>query len=239
MSLPINPSRRTDALIASQRRSATGTAFSGHSFVWNDPIDLGIPQNAVFLACPLPDQGPQKAIMSPLTNREAADAMQSFVDIHRSRVHPQNFDKSFYDALSVRSATVSKSSGGTPAQAIFHCKIPPLYSNQPADSENKTTHGAAITTFFDMTTSLAIVAANSPGWGSTGVSRRLDVTYLKPPVEGEDVLIECEVMSIGKRLASIRGLLKREKDGALLATCQHDKYMADKPHYKEFDKAKM
>lgn len=86
--------------------------------------------------------------------------------------------------------------------------------------------------FFDLTTSLTIVACNFPGWESTGMSRRLDVTYLRPPVEGDDVLFECEVIQIGKRLAVLRGVMKREKDGVLLATCQHDKYLPDKPHYK-------
>jgi acyl-coenzyme A thioesterase 13 len=85
--------------------------------------------------------------------------------------------------------------------------------------------------FFDMTTSLAIIGCNFPGWESLGASRNLNVTYLKPPVEGDDCIIEAEVVQIGKRLAMTRGVMKRAKDGVLLAICEHQKYMANKPHY--------
>ena len=63
------------------------------------------------------------------------------------------------------------------------------------------------------------------------MTRRLDITFLRPPVEGDDVIVEAEVIQIGKRLAVIRGVMKREKDGVWLATCQHDKYQPDVPHY--------
>lgn len=65
--------------------------------------------------------------------------------------------------------------------------------------------------FFDLPTSITIVACNFSGWESTGMTRRLDVTYLKPPVEGDDLILESEVLSIGRRLATIRGVLKRER----------------------------
>lgn len=46
-----------------------------------------------------------------------------------------------------------------------------------------------------------------------------------------DVLFECEVIQIGKRLAELRGVMRNEADGSILAICHHQKYMADKPHY--------
>lgn len=45
------------------------------------------------------------------------------------------------------------------------------------------------------------------------------------------MLFECEVIQIGKRLAELRGIMRREEDGAVLAICNHQKYLADKPHY--------
>lgn len=34
-------------------------------------------------------------------------------------------------------------------------------------------------------------------------------------------------MHVGKRIALVKGALKREKDGAVLVTCEHNKYNVD------------
>lgn len=107
--------------------------------------------------------------MDALDNEEAAERMQDFIDAHASIIGEDNFDKIFYDSLRVRSATIS--GPGVSAKAVFECKIPPTYTNQPRDSDKKTSHGGAIATFFDMTTSMAIIACNFPAWLSTGVSQ--------------------------------------------------------------------
>lgn len=174
--------------------------------------------------------------------------MQLYLDDHVKSTPKDNFDNAFYRACTVRSATIQSKEANISAKCVVHFKVPPLYSNQQTGRTPRTTHGAGVAVFFDLPTSMAIVATNFPGWESTGTSRRLDITYLRPPVEGEDVLIESEVVQIGKRLATLRGVMKRECDGVLLATCQHDKYskltdaggnpsltigvsVADKPHY--------
>lgn len=72
------------------------------------------------------------------------------------------------------------------------------------------------------TTSLAPIAR--PGyWAYAGVSRTLNVTYIRPIPEGETVLVESEVVHAGKRLCSLSGVMKRERDGAVMATCEHGK----------------
>ncbi|CAK7234410.1 hypothetical protein SBRCBS47491_008939 [Sporothrix bragantina] len=64
-------------------------------------------------------------------------------------------------------------------------------------------------------------------WRRLGVSRTLAVTYVRPaPCLGE-VLIECEQVHSGKRMASLRGVLRRRKDGAVLATCDHGKVILE------------
>lgn len=35
--------------------------------------------------------------------------------------------------------------------------------------------------------------------------------------------MECEVVHAGKRLCALKGTMKRAKDGAVLATCEHGK----------------
>ena len=44
---------------------------------------------------------------------------------------------------------------------------------------------------------------------------------------GEEVLVESEVVHAGKRLCSIKGVMKRKKDGAVLAICEHGKVSID------------
>ena len=62
-------------------------------------------------------------------------------------------------------------------------------------------HGGCASTIFDICTSTALIPISKPGfWQFVGVSRTLNVTYLKPVAVGETVIIECEVVAIGKRL---------------------------------------
>lgn len=71
---------------------------------------------------------------------------------------------------------------------------------------------------------------NKPGfWFLLGVSRTLNVTYLRPIPANETVLIECEILQVGKRLSSLKGVMKRKKDGAIMATCEHGKFNTDPP----------
>ena len=60
-----------------------------------------------------------------------------------------------------------------------------------------------------------------------GVSRTLNCTYLRPVPMGETVIIESEVVHAGKRLCAIKGVMKRERDGAVLTTCEHGKASID------------
>lgn len=119
-----------------------------------------------------------------LTNEEAASHMQLYISYHANVMPESNFDNAFSRAVEVRSAQIS--SPGVTAKAVFAWKIPKNYSN--SSSEPRTTHGGAIATFFDWTTSMVVVACNMPGWETTGLTRRLDVTYFKPVVEVDDLL---------------------------------------------------
>jgi len=64
-------------------------------------------------------------------------------------------------------------------------------------------------------------------WAFAGVSRTLNVTYIKPIPAGEEVLVEGEVIHAGKRLCSIKGVMRRKTDGAVLAICEHGKVSID------------
>ena len=44
------------------------------------------------------------------------------------------------------------------------------------------------------------------------------MTYLRPVPEGEVILIESEVVHAGKRLCLIKGVVRRRRDGLVVAT---------------------
>ena len=64
-------------------------------------------------------------------------------------------------------------------------------------------------------------------WAYAGVTRTLNVTYLRPIAVGEEILIESTVVHAGKRLTTIHGVMKRKSDGAVMTTCEHGKVSID------------
>ena len=43
------------------------------------------------------------------------------------------------------------------------------------------------------------------------------------------MLVESEVISAGKRLCAIKGVMRRESNGEILAICEHGKVSIDPP----------
>ncbi|GAP88664.2 putative thioesterase superfamily protein [Rosellinia necatrix] len=73
-----------------------------------------------------------------------------------------------------------------------------------------------------------------PGfWQYGGVSRTLNVTYLRPVPVGTTVDVECEVVHAGQRLSTLRGVMRTATDdgtnGPVLAICEHGKVNIDPP----------
>lgn len=164
----------------------------------------------------------------PQTNAKAQALMQTFIATYSKASPYNNFDNAFNRAVVVTSATLETAT--TPARATFTFTIPPLYGNNPSV---KSVHGGAIAMFFDNITSLPMLAVRRWWDGFSGVTRNLSVSYFRPAYEGERVVVEAEVVQCGSRNATIRGVLKREADGVVLATCQHDKARPEsKEHFK-------
>lgn len=91
-------------------------------------------------------------------------------------------------------------------------------------------HGGCTATLFDFCTSVALAPLSRQGhWAYLGVTRTLSTTYLRPAPCGGAVLIECEVVQLGKKLCALRGTMTAEEDGAVLAICEHGKVNTDPP----------
>ena len=85
-------------------------------------------------------------------------------------------------------------------------------------------HGGAVALVFDMCTTLCTgPLARKDFWWFGGVSRKLDITYLRPVKVGSTIVTDCEVLQIGRRLATIRGVMRYKADGRTLAVGEHNK----------------
>ena len=84
-------------------------------------------------------------------------------------------------------------------------------------------HGGAVALIFDITTSNTLSACVQEGfWDRGHVSRTLNCTYLRPAPVGAKVIVESEVVHMGRRQALTRGIMKTE-DGKVCYTCEHGK----------------
>ncbi|KAK5175224.1 uncharacterized protein LTR77_000361 [Saxophila tyrrhenica] len=111
----------------------------------------------------------------------------------------------------------------TTARAVFRLPVQREYLN-PAQG----LHGGMAAAMFDTMTTWTLYPIRKPGfWMLFGTTRTLNLTYLRPAPEGEMMLMECEVVHAGKRLCLIKGTLRRERDGAIISTCEHQKYNND------------
>lgn len=161
--------------------------------------------------------------MHSVTDKPVADKVRSYISAYADSMPPENIDGCFVRNATIKSVT--QESDTSNAKVVWSLIIPPLCSNNRV---TKNTHGGAIATMFDNATSMTVFACKN-AWEHSGVTRNLNVTYFRPPVEGEQISIECEVLQLAKRLATIRGVMKRDSDGTVLAICQHDKYKQTLP----------
>lgn len=66
-------------------------------------------------------------------------------------------------------------------------------------------------------------------WDTGHVSRTLNCTYLRPAPIGSEVLIESEVVHLGRRMGLLRGSMKLKDNGKICYTCEHGKAAVENP----------
>jgi acyl-coenzyme A thioesterase 13 len=71
------------------------------------------------------------------------------------------------------------------------------------------------------------VVAREGFWDSGHVSRTLNCTYLRPAPEGTELIVECEIVHLGKSLAELRGVMRRKDNGKVCYICEHGKAKVD------------
>ncbi|OAP61368.1 hypothetical protein AYL99_03571 [Fonsecaea erecta] len=163
---------------------------------------------------------------------EIADPVQrieEFMNRYKREPVAEGFEESLMTRdLRVVSATGPSNNTANTATAVFEMDIIPMYGTRMGNAS-----GAAITLVHDMCTTMAMAPlATRDFWHFGGVSRVLSVTYLRPTKTGSTVVIECEVLQVGARFATIRGVMKDKATGDLLSVCEHNKasiIFRDKP----------
>ncbi|KAI8960481.1 HotDog domain-containing protein [Daldinia sp. FL1419] len=124
---------------------------------------------------------------------------------------------------------VSYSSSPPHPKITFRLTVQPFHSNSLGNL-----HGGCASTIFDVCTTLPLHLISKPGfWQYTGVSRTLNVTYLRPVPVGTTVDIKCEILHAGRKLCALRGEMRAApengQEGPLLVVCEHGKASTDPP----------
>lgn len=60
----------------------------------------------------------------------------------------------------------------------------------------------------------------------SGVSRSLNVTYLRPVPVGATVVVTANVVHAGRKLATVRGVIVNKEDGKICSMAEHLKVNA-------------
>jgi uncharacterized protein (TIGR00369 family) len=91
-----------------------------------------------------------------------------------------------------------------------------------------TLHGGCAATLIDALSSTILVGLNRPGMFSAGgVTRSLDLKFIRPAPVGTEVAIICELVHVGKRLALLKAEIRRTDTGEVCIVGQHDKANTD------------
>ncbi|KAI0830927.1 HotDog domain-containing protein [Hypoxylon sp. FL0890] len=167
--------------------------------------------------------------MKPLKGIEKAEAflkwgLESYKD-------PKNHE--WMTNISPYLSIVSSSSSPPHPSITYKFTVQPIHSNGLGNL-----HGGCASTIFDvLCRAISFLPILSCEFGmrrwNTGVSRTLNVTYLRPVPVGSSVHIKCEVLHAGRNLCALRGEMRAVtedgKEGPLLVVCEHGKANTDPP----------
>ena len=136
----------------------------------------------------------------------------------------ENVSPEVWDGRLMRECCQLVSASAETASVVYEVTIEHFLCNV-----GKTLHGGAAATILDHLTSTALFTIAKPGFLDRGMfSRTLTVTYLRPVPIGTKAVVEAEVVSAGRTLANVRGVIKTP-DGKPCVTCTHDLALGSGP----------
>lgn len=132
---------------------------------------------------------------------------KDFVEALLAGSHDHGFDYELCKAMTVVSASLDPN-----PRAVTRLTVTLAMCNVSG-----TLHGGAISTLFDVCTTVALATARREGfWEMAGVTRTLSITCLLPVFPGEEIEIVGEVVQIGKKLGKRERKAEVSLDGFLL-----------------------
>lgn len=109
------------------------------------------------------------------------------------------------------------SASTSPPSVVYELSVEPYLCNA-----GEILHGGCASTILDFVTSSALFTMAKPGcFNRLGLSRTFTLTYLRPIPKGTRVRVEAEVVSAGKTMVNVKGVIKT-LDGKVCTTCVHD-----------------
>lgn len=119
----------------------------------------------------------------------------------------------------VRPLEVDKELG----QTLYVLTVQDFMSNKDGNL-----HGGAAATLMDNLSSTALIMIQRPGfWDNFGITRSIAVIYHRAMPQGAKLLIRCEVLGAGQKMATVRAVIEDE-NGMIHASCVHEKFAATK-----------
>ncbi|KAF1813896.1 hypothetical protein P152DRAFT_297026 [Eremomyces bilateralis CBS 781.70] len=105
-------------------------------------------------------------------------------------------------------------------RVVFHIPIKGIHFNLAGSA-----FGGALASVMDIATGHAIATVSRPGfWPAPhGISRVINISFLKPVTRTGEVRIEAKVMQFGKSAAMVRGELTSLDGKEIYCTVEHHK----------------
>jgi len=166
--------------------------------------------------------------MAAEARRRAMAAVQALFDRYRmlAATRPAGHIDFDYDVMS----NMKLVDAGLEGSVSFELYMSPKYSNL-----NDVMHGGAAAVIFDMATTSALCPLATPGYWEFmgGVTRTLNISYLKAVPIGTTVKLSSHVVQVGKTMAMIQGKMSSLDGKVTYATAEHHKVNAPvKPEHR-------
>ncbi|KAJ4379095.1 hypothetical protein N0V86_005136 [Didymella sp. IMI 355093] len=150
--------------------------------------------------------------------RKARAAVQAMFDRYKLLASKRPKDHVDFDSVVMNNMELVDA--GPEGSVEYELYIAPGFSNL-----NNVMHGGAAGVIFDMSTTTALCPVARPGFWEFmgGVTRTLNISYLKAVPIGTTVRLVSRVMSVGKQMAMIRGEMLSLDGKITFCTCEHHK----------------